>query len=104
LGASASQIKVSIRNIKEEDNKRTLIMIQKNLVDTHKDESTVIPDLYHASDLATDLGDEDRQLVPKDKSPVWEEKILKVYKRREKVVPKVVRRSIRLSKKYKSSN
>jgi hypothetical protein len=50
-----------------------------------------------------DIGD-DAQLAPEKKEPIQEAKKFKVYTRREKVVPKVVRRSVRLSKKYKPSN
>jgi hypothetical protein len=100
LGASTSQVKDSIHNIKETDNNRTLIMIQKNLAEDDKDKSSHSDAFHHANSLSTDLG-EDGQLSPEEKSPVREAKGLKVYKRREKVVPKAVRRSSRLNKKYK---
>ncbi|KAM0847605.1 hypothetical protein ACQ4PT_054888 [Festuca glaucescens] len=54
--------------------------------------------LEHAQDLASDLHDEDH-FSTEERAPIREKKILKVYKRKVKVAPKVVRRSVRLSKK-----
>jgi hypothetical protein len=110
LGASPSQAAKSIASIKEVDNHRTLIMIQKNLDEVKKSEEPNNNDdsfhnevLEHASSISLDIGD-DAQLAPEKKEPIQEAKKFKVYTRREKVVPKVVRRSVRLSKKYKPSN
>jgi hypothetical protein len=103
MGTSSSQISNSINNIKEVDYNRTLIMIQKNLAESNKEDEQLHSEvLDHASSISMDLGD-DVQLVTDGKEPTREGKTLKVYKRREKVVPKVVRRSVRLSKKYKPS-
>jgi hypothetical protein len=110
LGNSTSQCAKSIESIKEVDNHRTLIMIQKNLDEVKNvDEPNKNDDpfhnkvLEHASSLSLDIGD-DAQLAPEGKDPIREAKKIKVYTRRAKVVPKVVRRSVRLSKKSKPSD
>jgi hypothetical protein len=59
--------------------------------------------MQHADSICTDLDLED-ELDTERKDLVQEEKKLKVYKRREKVISKVVRRSVRLCKKHKNSN
>jgi hypothetical protein len=78
-------------------------MIQKNLEETSKvDEPLYNETMQHADSISTDL-DIENQLDTEREYRVREEKKLKVYKRREKVIPKVVRRSVRLCKKHKNS-
>ncbi|KAM0904909.1 hypothetical protein ACQ4PT_017693 [Festuca glaucescens] len=104
LGATQAQVNESIANIKDVDNKRTLITIQKNLENKEIPESSSSSALLDkVSSLSSDL-DDDTQLIPEEKSPIRVVKKLRVYKRREKVVPKVVRRRSRLSNKNKQSN
>ncbi|KAM0927551.1 hypothetical protein ACQ4PT_002786 [Festuca glaucescens] len=99
LGASSSQVADTISNMKAVDNKRTLIMLSKNLEDNNQNENSQQNDaLVHASDLSLDLCDEGKQ-ISDDAVPICDRKITKVYKRKEKVAPKVVRRSVRMSKK-----
>jgi hypothetical protein len=53
-----------------------------------------------ASALSLDLVDESNRSVEETTEPaIHETKITRVYKKREKVKPKVVRRSVQLSKK-----
>jgi hypothetical protein len=66
------------------------------------DEPSYNETLQHVDYISTDL-DIENQLDTEMKDLVQEEKKLKVYKRREKVIPKVVRRSVRLCKKHKNS-
>jgi hypothetical protein len=104
LGTSPSQVYESIRNIKEVDNKRNLIVLHKNLEEANKINDPSYNEILHnASSLSTDL-EQEAQISPEGKELVQEEKKLKVYKRREKVIPKVVRRSVRISKKSKTVN
>jgi hypothetical protein len=104
LGTSPSQVYESIRNIKGVDNKRNLIVLHKNLEEANKINDPSYNEILHnASSLSTDL-EQEAQISPEGKELVQEEKKLKVYKRREKVIPKVVRRSVRISKKSKTVN
>jgi hypothetical protein len=102
LGGTSSQVTNTIANIKQVDNKRTLIMLSKNLEEKEKVDSDIqIGTLQLAQDLTSDLQCEDN-LSAEELVPVREKKIVKVYKRREKkdkLAPRVVRRSVRLSKK-----
>jgi hypothetical protein len=102
LGGTSSQVTNTIANIKQVDNKRTLIMLSKNLEEKEKVDSDIqIGTLQLAQDLTSDLQCEDN-LSAQELVPVCEKKIVKVYKRREKkdkLAPRVVRRSVRLSKK-----
>jgi hypothetical protein len=103
LGGNSAQVQMSIHTIKQVDNKRTLIMIQKNIDETNKNnEMDTSEIIQHASLLSTDLRD-DAELISKEKSPIRETKPLKVYARKKKVAPKIVRRSERLSKKKPAS-
>jgi hypothetical protein len=67
------------------------------------DEPSYNETLQHVDYISTDL-DIENQLDTEMKDLVQEEKKLKVYKRREKMIPKVVCRSVRLCKKHKNSN
>jgi hypothetical protein len=102
LGGTSSQVTNTIANIKQVDNKRTLIMLSKSLEEKEKVDSDIqIGTLQLAQDLTSDLQCEDN-LSAEELVPVREKKIVKVYKRREKkdkLAPRVVRRSVRLSKK-----
>jgi hypothetical protein len=102
LGTSSSQVLESIHNIKEMDNNRTLIMITKNLEEAHPDQSTSSDIINHATSLSTDL-DDNSQLVPEEQTPGRVETCLKTYRRRPKVAPKTVRRSVRISKQNKGA-
>jgi ABC-type siderophore export system fused ATPase/permease subunit len=59
--------------------------------------------MHNAASISTNLDHED-QLVPEGKDLVQGEKNLKIYKRREKMIPKVVRQSVRPCEKTKNSN
>jgi hypothetical protein len=58
-------------SIKDIDNNRTLIMIQKNLEDKDKESEMSSGLLDKAASLSSDLED-DRQLAPEEKSPIRE--------------------------------
>jgi hypothetical protein len=99
LGGNSAQVQMSIHTIKQVDNKRTLIMIQKNIDESNKNnEMDTSEIIQHASLLSTDLRD-DAELISKEKSPIRETKPMIVCARKKKVAPKIVGRSERLSKK-----
>jgi hypothetical protein len=104
LGASSSQVMSAIHNIKEVDNKRNLIMIQKNLNEANKlDDSSSNEVLDQASSLSRDIVDDSEHIL-EGMENTKNVKNLKVYTRRKKAVPAIVRRSVRLSKKSKQSD
>jgi replicative DNA helicase len=106
LGTSNEQVADTISYIKDNDHKRTLIMLSKNIDEKTKAKEVEQNNiLQHASDLSFDLS-EDRNNKKVDQKhedqtpiPIREVKKIRVYTRREKVAPKVVRRSVRLSNK-----
>jgi hypothetical protein len=102
LGSSFPQVLNTIHNIKEMDNTRTLITITKNLEQEYPDESTSLDILNHATSLSTDL-DDNSQLAQVEQTPCRVDVGLKTYKRRPKVVPNVLRRSIRIGKQIKKT-
>jgi hypothetical protein len=103
FGSSPSMVSKLVKNIKDSDNTRTLIMLSKNLAEKNIDDEgrTHNTTFDQANGLSVDLMEESNNLEEHNREPVVLEKreITRVYKRREKVKPKVVRRSARLSKK-----
>jgi hypothetical protein len=99
LGVDENQVAASIHNMKKIDHNRTLIVLSKNVEDKNKkvtDNQTEI--INHALNLSSDLCNEDKQ--NDEMAPlIQERKITRVYKRKEKIATKVVRRSMRLNKK-----
>jgi thymidylate synthase len=70
MGASVSQISDSIKDIKEADHNRTLIMITKNLEkDCENNESVHSDVLDHVSSISRDIEDE-AQLAPEGHDPI----------------------------------
>jgi hypothetical protein len=98
LGKSPRQIENSINFLKETDNTRTLVMLAKNLKEI-SDEEDQHAILSHASDLSLDLIGEEHHVEEEDTFTFVKPKVTRVYKRKQKVAPKMVRRSTRLSKK-----
>ena len=77
-------------------------MIQKNLEEeTNKLEDHMHKEVIDNANALTMDCDDDTQIVSEGKDTTCEVKKIKVYKRKEKVAPKVVRRSARLNKKGK---
>jgi hypothetical protein len=106
LGASNDEIAATILNIKRSDNERTLIMLSKNIdekIENDREENgeneKKCEIFEKAASLSMDLTAEE-QLGSDDiaNPPISLPKITRVYKRREKVIPTVVRRSSRLKK------
>jgi hypothetical protein len=100
LGSSPSKVSNLIKKIKDDDYSRTIIMLTKNLVDKDSEGGLQQNEVFdRANALTTDLIDESNNLGQGELEPnIQETKIIKVYKRRDKVKPKVVRRSSRLNK------
>jgi replicative DNA helicase len=106
LGTSNEQVADTISYIKDNDHKRTLIMLSKNIDEKTKAKEVEQNNiLQHASDLSFDLSEDtnnkkvDQEQEDQTLIPIREVKKIRVYTRREKVAPKVVRRSVRLSNK-----
>jgi hypothetical protein len=100
LGSSPSKVSNMIKKIKDDDHSRTIIMLTKNLVDKDSEGGLQQNEVFdRANALTTDFIDESKNLGQGELEPnIQETKIIKVYKRRDKVKPKVVRRSSRLNK------
>jgi hypothetical protein len=94
LGASNDEIAAAILNIKRSDNERTLIMLSKNIDEKIENDSDENGENGKKFEIFEEqLGSDDIA-----NPPISLPKITRVYKRREKVIPTVVRRSSRLKK------
>jgi hypothetical protein len=100
LGDSPSKVSKTIRSIKDNDCKRTIILLTKNLegksLGADQQQASIID---QATDMSLDLIEEGFQVSEETNDISGSSKLKKVYKRKHKVVPKVVRRSVRLSNK-----
>jgi type IV secretory pathway ATPase VirB11/archaellum biosynthesis ATPase len=99
LGSNSDQVIASVANMKKVDFNRTLIVLSKNLEEKENEKTNQeFESLGHLNELSSDLAEEGNQ-SSQHTEPKMVNKTLKVYKRKQKVAPKVVRRSVRLNNK-----